>query len=864
MTALLFSMVSGGALHLNFTQKASAQLSMFQKATQIFAPSTTDCKKLPILGVAAKGNDGHIPTNVLDNNLNTRWSNLGIGSFIQADLGSKKTICSVDIAWYRGNLRQNNFVISVSTDGTSFTQVFRGKSSGTTLFAEKYNLPTGIEARYVRVTVNGNTENNWASITELSVDGFTTVPKNNLPTANNLKIQTTSNNNTVISLTGTDPIPNDILKFSIVDLPLNGNLSDGNSFDTVVYTPNHGFLGHDRFTYKVTDGRGEVSNVATVSITVVAPPPPPPTAKNLSVQTTSNANVTITLTGTDPIPNDKLKFSVVDQPINGMLFKDKIPDTVIYQPDLNGQFIGHDVFTYRATDRLGVNSTIATVFITVKAAPPPPPPTQKPTANNLTSSTSENKPVVITLTGSSPTNSALRFAVVTMPSHGSITSPTANTVTYTPTNGYFGPDSFTYRATDSHGVNSTIATVSITVNPVQQPPPTQKPTANNIIVHATRSSPVQIPLSGTSPIQNDILKFSVVTKPQNGVVTNGTVSSDKFYTANQGFTGTDSFTYKSIDGQGVSSDPATVTIIVGAGNSTGGGNTTSPGFDKFGVKELYPSKPGGEQWFFDANNPNGDPRTGTPNEGPHTSFTQKNPDGSWRVQSSEVRYGILTSTLFQENQIKTLNQKQMAAQGYMLRPNDWKNVELTAYLRVVHATSSSSNGASHIEFGAHGARNTSGGSVGGFDSSCEATAYHSNTYLTGRVKFEKDLKHTPGYSVESADPQKLNQVNTTEFKNGNWIGIKAVIYDFPNGSVKVEQWVDDHSSNAVPGNHWRKVLETVDHGQWGPTRGSIDGACGGGEFQIASWGGPIALFRWDNIDSMDIKDASVREITPPA
>ena len=857
-------MVSGGALHLNFTQKASAQLSMFQKATQIFAPSTTDCKKLPILGVAAKGNDGHIPTNVLDNNLDTRWSNLGIGSFIQADLGSKKTICSADIAWYRGNLRQNNFVISVSTDGTSFTQVFRGKSSGTTLFAEKYNLPTGIEARYVRVTVNGNTENNWASITELSVDGFTTVPKNNLPTANNLKIQTTSNNNTVITLTGTDPIPNDVLKFSIVDLPLNGNLSDGNSFDTVVYTPNHGFLGHDRFTYKVTDGRGEVSNVATVSITVVAPPPPPPTAKNLSVQTTSNANVTITLTGTDPIPNDKLKFSVVDQPINGMLFKDKIPDTVIYQPDLNGQFIGHDVFTYRATDRLGVNSTIATVFITVKAAPPPPPPTQKPTANNLTSSTSENKPVVITLTGSSPTGSTLRFAVVAMPSHGSITSPTVNTVTYTPTNGYFGPDSFTYRATDSHGVNSTIATVSITVNPVQQPPPTQKPTANNIIVHATRSSPVQIPLSGTSPIQNDILKFSVVTKPQNGVVTNGTVSSDKFYTANQGFTGTDSFTYKSIDGQGVSSDPATVTIIVGAGNSTGGGNTTSPGFDKFGVKELYPSKPGGEQWFFDANNPNGDPRTGTPNEGPHTTFTQKNPDGSWRVQSSEVRYGILTSTLFQENQIKTLNQKQMAAQGYMLRPNDWKNVELTAYLRVVHATSSSSNGASHIEFGAHGARNTSGGSVGGFDSSCEATAYHSNTYLTGRVKFEKDLKHTPGYSVESADPQKLNQVNTTEFKNGNWIGIKAVIYDFPNGSVKVEQWVDDHSSNVVPGNHWRKVLETVDHGQWGPTRGSIDGACGGGEFQIASWGGPIALFRWDNIDSMDIKDASVREITPPA
>jgi hypothetical protein len=206
----------------------------------------------------------------------------------------------------------------------------------------------------------------------------------------------------------------------------------------------------------------------------------------------------------------------------------------------------------------------------------------------------------------------------------------------------------------------------------------------------------------------------------------------------------------------------------------------------------------------------------------------------------------------------------MAAQGYMLRPNDWKNVELTAYLRVVHATSSTTNGEAHIEFGAHGARNTSGGTVGGFDSSCEATAYHSNTYLTGRVKFEKDLKHTAGYSVESADAQKLNAVNTAAFKGGNWIGIKMVIYDIGNGSVKVEQWVDDQSNNIQPGNHWRKVLETTDHGQWGPTRGSIGSACGGGEFQVASWGGPIALFRWDNIDNMDIKNASVREIIPPA
>ena len=120
--------------------------------------------------VTASGNDGNIPSNVLDNNLNTRWSNLGHGSWIQLDLGSKKSICSVDIAWYRGDLRQNNFVISVSDDGTTFTNKLTDTSSLGTA-AEKYTLPGGTGGRYVRITVNGNTENDWASINEISVFG---------------------------------------------------------------------------------------------------------------------------------------------------------------------------------------------------------------------------------------------------------------------------------------------------------------------------------------------------------------------------------------------------------------------------------------------------------------------------------------------------------------------------------------------------------------------------------------------------------------------------------------------------------------------------------------------------------------------
>src|SRR5207237_467238 len=98
---------------------------------------------------------------------------------------------------------------------------------------------------------------------------------NNVPTANNINIQTNTGTPVQITLTGTDPIPNDILKFSVVANPTHGNLTNPTS-NSVTYTPNAGFSGTDSFTYKATDGQGVSSNIATVTITVNAPPPAPP------------------------------------------------------------------------------------------------------------------------------------------------------------------------------------------------------------------------------------------------------------------------------------------------------------------------------------------------------------------------------------------------------------------------------------------------------------------------------------------------------------------------------------------------------------------------------------------------------------
>jgi hypothetical protein len=40
--------------------------------------------------------------------------------------------------------------------------------------------------------------------------------------------------------------------------------------------------------------------------------------------------------------------------------------------------------------------------------------------------------------------------------------------------------------------------------------------------------------------------------------------------------------------------------------------------------------------------------------------------------------------------------------------------------------------------------------------------------------------------------------------------------------------------------------------------------CGGTDHTIITWGDPIAIFRWDNINDMDVIDLSVREIQQPS
>jgi hypothetical protein len=134
------------------------------------ATTTTACNNLSVKSISASGDNGNPASYAIDNNLSTRWSEDGVGSWITADLGTRNTVCSISIAWYMGSDRVYSFSIATSSDGSNYITQYSGKSSGTTTNSETYNF-YDTNARYLKITVNGNTQNTFASISELDIFG---------------------------------------------------------------------------------------------------------------------------------------------------------------------------------------------------------------------------------------------------------------------------------------------------------------------------------------------------------------------------------------------------------------------------------------------------------------------------------------------------------------------------------------------------------------------------------------------------------------------------------------------------------------------------------------------------------------------
>lgn len=123
----------------------------------------------------ASADDGNVAANVLDNDLNTRWSASGDGQWIQFCLANSVTVTGVQIAFYNGASRTSTFDILTSTNGVNWSTAAAGRvSSGTGTNLETFNI-TAVTAKYVRIVGHGNSVNAWNSYTEVEILSNTTI-----------------------------------------------------------------------------------------------------------------------------------------------------------------------------------------------------------------------------------------------------------------------------------------------------------------------------------------------------------------------------------------------------------------------------------------------------------------------------------------------------------------------------------------------------------------------------------------------------------------------------------------------------------------------------------------------------------------
>ena len=180
----------------------------------------------------------------------------------------------------------------------------------------------------------------------------------------------------------------------------------------------------------------------------------------------------------------------------------------------------------------------------------------------------------------------------------------------------------------------------------------------------------------------------------------------------------------------------------------------------------------------------------------------------------------------------------------MQSPTDWKNVEITAYLKLDNQ-GGEITGASGNLLGGHYTMYARG-DFGPIQVGCEGTSYHGDYAYYGATRFAKEQWYT-SYVFTPYKPSS----GPIESK---WVGFKTIMYNIQqNGKTEVKMEIRvDMNSNG----NWIKVNEFVDSGGWG----NAGAECGGAPDQIIPWGGPIVTYRWDNSPDVDIKEFSVREI----
>ncbi len=373
--------------------------------------------------------------------------------------------------------------------------------------------------------------------------------------------------------------------YEITTPPLHGTVRVARDIATSLrYVPPAGFAGTDSFAYRVTTANGSSAPV-TQAIEVSANAnalPACSAAAGLKLRAGVARDVTLTCSDSD---GDTLTIDILSGPGHATVAAGSLTDatrTVSVTPAAG--YSGADELTFRASDGRGVSSTVTASWTVVAAGANTAPTCSAPMFAPVVQRDSIG---LIMPWCQDAENDPVALEVTVPPAHGAAADTPAVpispmlpnlTLSYTPTAGYTGPDSVTFRPRDAQGAAGAPVQVALTVVPPASPmAPFCAPTSQ-LTMRAGTTLRGGLGCAFVEPAGPEL-----VTAPSHGTV----VLSDNGYryTPAPGYAGTDTFSYRVLSAGGAGPVVTQPILVVAGGNAAPHCGVAFPGRSSYAYEE---------------------------------------------------------------------------------------------------------------------------------------------------------------------------------------------------------------------------------------------------------------------------------------
>ncbi|MCA0982865.1 tandem-95 repeat protein [Halobacillus yeomjeoni] len=465
-------------------------------------------------------------------------------------------------------------------------------------------------------TINVSDGKGGTSFSTISINVLE--PINQLPTINNHNEKTEQNHSVSGKVEGKDS-DGDALTYSAGESPSHG-AAEVNDDGSWTYTPQEDFSGTDSFTIQVSDGRGGVAT-STILINVLEPVNNLPTVSNYNEVIFQGGHISGRVEGKD-VDGDPLTYRLGKGSSHGTE-EVNADGSWAYTPDKD--YIGEDRFTIEVSDGKG-GVTTSEVSILIKEII-----NHLPVVDNYNVVTEQNQPLEGKVEGSDSDGDPLLYSKAKDPEHGVVKVDEGGSWTYTPLEGYSGPDSFSVRVDDGKGG---AATSTILVNVKE--PVNHIPEVGNYNVTTEMNQQVEGRVIG-SDTDGDLLNYSEGKGPLQGTLVVQKDGNWK-YTPDQGFIGTDSFTIIVSDGKGGTKTSTISLNVMKPVNQL-------PVVDNYNETTLKNQALNGK---IESTDPDGDELTFKLEKNPQHGIVKLEEDGTWvytpdRSYSGPDSFGVIIS-----------------------------------------------------------------------------------------------------------------------------------------------------------------------------------------------------------------------------